>query len=82
MAKRGRTPSIRADDQGKPTGRRARPDIVHTSIYLPKAIHDALREIAYRERVKIHDVIIEGIGLALKKRRYPAAGRTTAAGRS
>jgi len=72
MAKSGRTPPTKSDYQAKPSGRRVRPNIVHTSVYLPVPTHDALRETAFRERVKIHDVIIEGIGLALKKRGYPA----------
>ena len=42
--------------------------IVHTSLYLPKAVHEALREVAFKERCKIHDVVLEGIGLALRKR--------------
>jgi hypothetical protein len=43
---------------------------IHTSVYLPKAVHEALREIAFKGRCKIHDVVLEGIGLALKKRGY------------
>ncbi len=50
----------------------SRPDIVHTSVYLP--VHEALREAAFKERGKIHDIIMEGTGLALRKRRYPAMG--------
>jgi hypothetical protein len=49
-------------------GRQPRPDIVHSSLYLPESVYEALREIAFRERCKIHDVVLEGIGLALKKR--------------
>jgi hypothetical protein len=37
-----------------PSGRRRRPDIVHTSVYLPKAVYQALREIAFKEDRKIH----------------------------
>ncbi len=47
------------------------PATVHTSLYLPRLVHDALREIAYDERVKIHDVVVEGIDAALKRRGYP-----------
>jgi len=46
--------------------------VVHSSIYLPEAVYEALREIAFKERAKIHDVVMEGVGLALKKRGYPA----------
>ena len=40
-------------------------------IYLPEAVHEALRQAAFKERCKIHDIIMEGIGTALKKRGYP-----------
>jgi hypothetical protein len=30
-----------------------------------------LREAAYHERLKIHDIVMEGIDLALRKRKYP-----------
>jgi hypothetical protein len=44
--------------------------VVHTSLYLPKAVHEALREIAFHERVKIHDLVLQGIDAVLKKRDY------------
>lgn len=47
------------------------PALVRSSIYLPGGVHDALREIAYRERRKVHDIIMEGIDAVLKKRGYP-----------
>ncbi|MEH3143914.1 MAG: hypothetical protein PGN34_00805 [Methylobacterium frigidaeris] len=52
--------------------RRARPEIVHTSIYLPKEVHRRLREIAFARDVKIHDVIMEGIDAALQKHGHPS----------
>jgi hypothetical protein len=57
---------------GKAPGRDARPGIVHTSVYLPEQVYEALRETAFHERCKIHDLVIEGVGLALRKRGYPA----------
>jgi hypothetical protein len=35
------------------------------------AVHEALREAAFKERLKIHDIIMQGIELALKKRGFP-----------
>jgi hypothetical protein len=32
------------------------------------ATHEALREVAFRERIKIHDIVLEGIEMALRKR--------------
>jgi hypothetical protein len=41
-------------------------------VYLPEAVYEALREAAFMERVKIHDIVLEGIGTALKRRGYPS----------
>ena len=45
-------------------------EVVHSSLYLHPAVYEALREIAYKERVKIHDVVVEGIDAALRRRGY------------
>lgn len=58
-------------DPAKPASRKARPDIVHTSVYLPREVHRRLREIAFTRDVKIHDVIMEGIDAALRKHGHP-----------
>lgn len=55
----------------KPAGRRSRPDVVHTSVYLPREVHRRLREIAFTRDVKVHDVIMEGIDAALQKHGHP-----------
>ena len=36
-----------------------------------EAAYEALRQVAFDERRKIHDLLIEGVELALKKRGYP-----------
>jgi hypothetical protein len=69
MAK-GRTAGPPQKAPGKAAGREARPGIVHTSVYLPEGFYEALRETAFHERCKIHDLLIEGVGLALRKRGY------------
>jgi hypothetical protein len=48
-----------------------RPSIVHTSLYLPEPVYEALRKIAFEERLEIHDVVLE-IDLALRRRGYPS----------
>ena len=65
LAKRSKLPS-------QPPGRRPRPDVVHSSLYLPEAVYEALRESAFKERCKIHDLVMLGIEMALKKRGYPS----------
>jgi hypothetical protein len=49
-----------------------RPSIVHSSLYLPEPVYEALRKIAFEERLKIHDVVLEGIDAALRQRGYPS----------
>src|SRR5262249_7098949 len=71
FAERRHTPPS-AKPPKKPPERRTRPDIVHSSVYLPEAAYEALREAAFKERCKIHDLIMEGVGMALRKRGYPA----------
>jgi hypothetical protein len=71
MAKRGRTPGPGPGSLSKPGGRQPRRGIVHTSLYLPDALYEALREAAFKERRKIHDLVLEGIQLALRKRKVP-----------
>lgn len=43
-------------------------DVQHTSVYIPRAAHDRLREIAFHERKKIHDLIMEGLDLVIAAR--------------
>ena len=68
MPKHTRPPRPTANAPAKPQGRQGRPGIVHTSLYLPEALYEALREAAFRERCKIHDIVLEGIEMALRKR--------------
>jgi len=68
MPKRSRTPPRAASAPAKPPGRQGRPGIIHTSLYLPEAVYEGLREAAFRERCKIHDIVLDGIRLALGKR--------------
>jgi hypothetical protein len=49
-----------------------RPSIVHSSLYLPEPVYEALRRIAFEERIKIHDLVLEGIDAALRRRGYPS----------
>ena len=68
MPKRSRTPPRAASAPGKPQGRQGRPGIVHTSLYLPERLYEGLREAAFRERCKIHDIVLEGVEMAIRKR--------------
>jgi hypothetical protein len=70
VARRPRTPANRSGVPVASRTVREAPATVHTSLYLPGQVHDALRKIAYDERIKIHDLVIEGIDAVLKRRGY------------
>ena len=53
--------------------RMKRAGIVHTSIYVPRPVYQKLREIAFTQERKVHDIIMEGIDAALKKYGHPGA---------
>jgi hypothetical protein len=52
-------------------------EMFRTSLYLSRAVHDVLREIAFHERKKVHDLFMEGLDHVLKKRRYPSTEEIT-----
>ena len=54
--------------------------MVHSSLYLPDAVHEALREAGFHERCKIHDIIMQGIDAALRKLGYPPVEEVTGRG--
>ena len=45
---------------------RTRP--VQQTAYLSPPVHEQLRHLAYEERVKMHDLLLEGLDLVFKKR--------------
>jgi hypothetical protein len=80
--KRARTRSSSPDaPNARPARREPAADMVHTSLYLPRAVHDALREIAFHDRAKIHDLVMEAIGTFLKRRGYVVDDLKTASKR-
>ena len=46
--------------------------VVHSSLYLPEPVYEVLRKIAFEERLKIHDLAIEGLDAVLRRRGYPS----------
>jgi hypothetical protein len=71
MAGRGARPTPRhAGVTGAARKQTERPSIVHTSLYLPEPVYEALRKIAFEERLKIHDVVLKGIDIAPRRRGY------------
>jgi hypothetical protein len=72
------TPAPELAAPAKPAGRKAQPDIVHTSVYLPKPAHRKLKEIAFHTDKKVHDLIMEGIDEVLKKHGHPTSAELKA----
>jgi hypothetical protein len=80
MAKRSPLPTPKRSAANGTGGKQTeRPSIVHYSLYVPEAVHEALRKIAFEERLKIHDVVMEGIDAALRRRGYPSVETLKAA---
>jgi hypothetical protein len=46
-------------------------EIQHTSVYIPRPVYERLREIAFHERLKIHDLIMQGLDLVMMDRGHP-----------
>jgi len=42
--------------------------IAKTTVYVPQAVYEQWRELAFTERKKMHDYLIEGLDLVFKKR--------------
>ena len=55
----------------KPAPTKAGNEMFRTGLYLTRAVHDVLREIAFTERKKVHELFVEGIDHVLKSRRHP-----------
>jgi hypothetical protein len=49
------------------------------SLCLPKPVYDALREAAFKDGCKIHDLVMQGIDLALRKGDHPSISQVMAA---
>lgn len=47
------------------------------SVYLEPPVHDQLRDIAYTERTKIHQLMLEGLDLLFKARGALSIGQLT-----
>jgi hypothetical protein len=49
-----------------------RPTVKQQTVYLPLAVHDQLRRLAFEERAKMHDYLMEGLDLVFKTRGLPS----------
>lgn len=51
-----------------------RPEIVQQTAYLKMPVYEQLRRLAFEERSKMHDYLIEGLDLVFRKRGLPGVG--------
>jgi hypothetical protein len=59
------------DQEGK------RPSFKQQTVYLRHAVHEQLRRLAFDERAKMHDYLIEGLDLVFRKRGLPGIAELT-----
>jgi hypothetical protein len=52
----------------EPTPGRRKARTIQQTVYLPPAVHDQLRELAFEERVKMHALLMEGLDLVFRAR--------------
>ena len=50
----------------------AKPKVVKQTAYLPEFVHDQLRKLAFEERKKMHDYLMEGLDLVFQGRGLPS----------
>jgi len=51
--------------------------IVRQTAYLPEPVYDQLRTLAFEERRKMHDYLLEGLDLVFKKRGLKSIAQLT-----
>lgn len=57
-------------------------EFFRTSLYLSRAVHEKLREIAFHEHKKVHDLFVEGLDKVLGARGYPTTQEIRAANKA
>jgi hypothetical protein len=55
-----------------PRGTTLRARTKQLSLYLEEPVYEELRNLAFSERVKMHQLIVEGVDLMLRKRGHPS----------
>ena len=54
-----------------PAGASRRPEVKQQTVYLPLAAHEQLRRLAFEERVKMHQLLMEGLDRVFRARGLP-----------
>jgi hypothetical protein len=51
-----------------------RPDVKQQTVYLPLPVYEQLRRLAFEERVKMHQLLLEGLDRVFRDRGLPDLG--------
>ena len=63
---------VRSAPARAPRGPTLRARTKQLSLYLEEPVYEELRNLAFSERVKMHQLIVEGVDLMLRKRGHPS----------
>lgn len=55
-------------------GSSRRPEVKQQTVYLPLATYEQLRRLAFEERVKMHQLLMEGLDRVFRARGLPGIG--------
>jgi hypothetical protein len=62
------TPFMPDEPAAEPVAARRQERTIQQTVYLPPAVHDQLRELAFAERVKMHAILMEGLDSVFRGR--------------
>ena len=62
------------DDPKATAAPKTKSEIVKQTVYLPSAVHEQMRQLAFEERRKMHDYLVEGLDLVFKNRGLKSYG--------
>ena len=63
-----KTPIKQPNAQQAAASVKSKTEIVKQTVYLPPAVHEQLRQLAFEERKKMHDYLVEGLDRVFKNR--------------
>ncbi len=68
---------VTAPEPRQAKGETKRPGIKQQTAYLPEPVYELLRSLAFEERAKMHDYLMEGLDLVFQKRGLPSISELT-----
>lgn len=81
LSSTNRSPAVESDDHPRREKPRVvsgkRPGIRQQTAYLPEAVYQQLRKLAYEEEAKMHDYLMHGLDLVFKEKGLKAIDELT-----